>query len=214
MAETKDTGLEGIWESWCREVDRQYERTDQMIPSDADISQRAPYPNALQKLVDKLKYREGWSFRLSWMDRGQGSKGLTLRIQILAVDTYDPEKEIRVNHLMLVPPAAFNEASWRRWLLDQILLVERHEACEFFQIDGQRPYAPHHGFGEDPYIIWDRGTDQDARTSYLNERRETDDPKGGDQQTMNMPTERTPRIPTGASSFNGQGSAGAIKQME
>ena len=47
--------------------------------------------------------------------------------------------------------------------------VERHEACEFFQIDGERPYAPHHGPGNDPYIVFDHGTDEDVRTSFRGE---------------------------------------------
>ena len=142
------------------------------------MQQVAPYPETLAKLVAGVKYRSGWTFTLSDRDRGQGSKGLTLIIQIFAPDTYHPEQNIRVNHFMLVPPAAFNEVSWQRWLLDQILLVEQHEACEFFQIDGKRPYAPSHGPGFDPYIIFDRGSIEDARTSYLGVRRDTDDPEG------------------------------------
>ncbi len=161
------------------------------------MTQEAPWPAALVKLVHDLKYRDNWHFSLKHLDRGQGSVGLTLIIHIETVDTYHHENPIRINHYMLVPSASYNEASWRRWLLDQILLVERHEACEFFQIDGQRPYAPHHGFGEDPYIIWDRGTDQDARTSYRNEKRSTDDPEG-----------------SSTTQFSGQGSTGAMKQWE
>lgn len=34
---------------------------------------------------------------------------------------------------MPVPAAAYNEQSWTRWLLEQILLVEKHEAMEFFK---------------------------------------------------------------------------------
>ncbi len=70
---------------------------------------------------------------------------------------------------MLVPPAAFDRRSWQRWLLDQILLIERHEACEFFRVDGDRAYAPHHGPGNDPYIVFDHGTDEDVRTSFRGE---------------------------------------------
>lgn len=138
--------------------------------------QEAPYPEILAQLVKALAYRKGWTFSLSHRDRGQGSKGLTLRILIECVDAYYPDQEISINHYMLVPPASYNEPSWKRWLLDQVLLVERHEACEFFQINGVRPYAPHHGPGFDPYIIFDHGEVQDARTSYLGEKRDTDAP--------------------------------------
>lgn len=142
------------------------------------MTQVALYPHELNELVKALKYREGWEFYLVERDRGQGSKGLTLAIYIECADTYKPEERIRIAHFMIVPAAGYDRRSWQRWLLDQVLLVERHETCEFFQIDGVRPYAPHHGFGQDPYIIFERGTDEDARTSYLNEKRQTDDPSG------------------------------------
>jgi hypothetical protein len=133
------------------------------------MMQRAPYPVLLDELVTALKYREGWHFDLAHIDRTQGSEGLTLQIFITAPNTYRPDENIHVVHYMPVPPAAFDRRSWQRWLLEQILLVERHEACEFFQIDGERPYAPHHGPGNDPYIIFDHGTDEDVRTSFRGE---------------------------------------------
>lgn len=141
-------------------------------------NQTAPYPQVLEDLVKDLKYREGWQFDMDYIDRGQGSCGLTLIVMIDCADTYAPDTRIHVRHFMPVPPASFNEESWRRWLLDQILLVERHEACEFFQIGDKRPYAPHHGFGMDPYIVWDHGEIQDARTDYRNQKRSTDSPHG------------------------------------
>lgn len=141
------------------------------------MRQEAPYPDLLARLVETLRYKPGWLFRLSDLDRGQGSAGLTLVIHITGPDSYHPEKTISVNHFMLVPPAAFDGRSWRRWLFDQILLVERHEAMEWFalsttsDIDGfkydpVRPYAPSHGPGNDPYLIREVGTEEDRRTSF------------------------------------------------
>lgn len=131
-------------------------------------TQEAPFPEALHRMVQGLKYRPGWTFRLQDIDRGQGSKGLTLIITTLGYDSYHPSQgeHYRVNHYMPVPPASYNDVSWQRWLLEQCLLVERHECCEFFRIDGKRVYAPHHGPGFDPYIIFDHGTDLDKRTMY------------------------------------------------
>ena len=111
----------------------------------------APFPKELARLVERLEYRPDWQIHLmADLDRGQGSRGLTLRIITLGYDSYHPERgqRYRVAHDMPVPPAAYNEQSWRRWLLEQLLLVERHECCEFFKIDGKRPFAPHHGSGE------------------------------------------------------------------
>lgn len=134
--------------------------------------QQAPYPEALEKLIEKLEYKPRWTFTLEPQDRGQGSHGFTLCICITTPDSYNHERLRSVMHYMPVPPAAYDMRSWRRWLLEQILLVERHEACEFFTLDGKKPYAPHHGPGNDPYIIFDHGTDEDVRTSYKGEIKE------------------------------------------
>lgn len=129
----------------------------------------APYPAELQDLVARCVYRPWWVVRLEDMDRGQGSKGLTLVITTSTVDTYRPSEPIRVNHLFPVPPASYDRRSWQRWLFDQFVLVETHEAMEFFQVDGVRPYAPSHGPGNDPYMVREIGTDLDRRTSFRGE---------------------------------------------
>lgn len=137
------------------------------------LKQEAPYPDILAKLVDAVSYRK-WKFKLADIARGQGSSGLTLIVTTLGYDSYNPDygETYHVNHYMLVPPAAYNEQSWRRWLFNQVLLIETHEAGEFFKINGKRPYAPHHGPGNDPYTMFERGTDLEARTMYTGEVRE------------------------------------------
>lgn len=129
----------------------------------------APYPDALAALVDACTYRPGWRVRLvDGLDRGQGSVGLTLVITTLGYDTYHVERgeTYAVNHYFPVPPAAYDDRSWRRWLFEQFRLVESHEAAEWFVIDGDRPYAPSHGPGNDPYLIREVGTEEDQRTSF------------------------------------------------
>lgn len=132
------------------------------------MRQIAPRPSELFDLVEKLQYRPGWTFTLRDIDRGQGSEGLTLDIVTLGYNSYHHEDgpNYGVHHYMPVPPAAYDRRSWQRWLFDQLLLVERHEACEFFTIDGVHPYAPNHGPGNDPYIVFDHATDEEARTSF------------------------------------------------
>ena len=142
------------------------------------MRQEAPYPLPLAYLVDRLSYRPGWAFKLAHIDRGQDSEGLTLIITTRGYDTYNPEagENYRVNHYMLVPPAAYDARSWQRWLFDQLLLVERHEAMEFFQVHDSpgsehtvRPYAPSHGPGNDPYLVREVGTELDQQTSFRGE---------------------------------------------
>ena len=126
--------------------------------------QEAPFPETLKSLVSRTKYKAGWSFSLdNSYDRGQECKGLTLNILIDCPDSYE-DRPFRVLHLMPVPAAAYNEKSWRRWLFEQILLVERHEAMEFFEIDNRKPFAPHHLDGNDPYTIYEPGTDEQELT--------------------------------------------------
>jgi hypothetical protein len=141
------------------------------MPAESQMRQVAPWPVALFRLVDQLQYRPGWTFSLEHIDRGQGSEGLTLDIVTRGYNSYHQMQgeNYRVHHYMPVPPASYDARSWQRWLFEQLLLVERHEACEFFVIDGEHPYAPSHGPGNDPYIVREVGTDTDARTSFRGE---------------------------------------------
>jgi hypothetical protein len=150
-----------------------------------DLTQTAPFPVALAELVSELRYKTGWTFTLEHLDRGQGSVGLTLCILIYTPDAYHPEEFRLVMHYFIVPAAAYDRQSWQRWLLDRVLDVETHEACEFFQLvktgdfvlkDGsrsdehvKRPYAPNHGPGRDPYVIFDYASDEQRRTSFRGE---------------------------------------------
>lgn len=132
------------------------------------MNQTAPDPVDLYELVDKVAYRPGWTFSLRDLDRGQGSEGLTLDIVTCGYNSYRPEQgqNYRVHHYMPVPPASYDRRSWQRWLFEQCLLVERHEAMEFFTVDGDHVYAPNHGPGNDPYIVAELATDEDRRTSF------------------------------------------------
>ena len=133
------------------------------------MKQEALDPVILQELVKKLTYKPGWSIHLEDVDRGQGSVGLTLCILTNTQDSDAPigkSQWTKVMHFMPVPPAAYNEESWRRWLLDQLLLVESHECCEFFRINGVRSFAPLHGPGNDPYRIVEYSTDLERRTTF------------------------------------------------
>lgn len=136
----------------------------------ATMAQGAPYPDVLAELVAGLAYKANFEFALIDMHRGQECSGLTLVVTITTPNSYAPTQTRRVAHLMPVPPAAYDRRSWQRWLLEQILLVERHEACEFFEIDGTKPYAPSHGPGNDPYMIREVGTVEDVETAFTGER--------------------------------------------
>lgn len=154
-------------------------------PGHPPLTQEAPYPEALDELVSQLRYRQGWTITLDDRDRGQGSVGLTLCVLIDTEDSYHPDRRRQVMHYFIVPAAAYDRQSWQRWLFEQCRLVDTHEACELFRLvtkgefvkrDGttsdeyiDRPYAPNHGPGRDPYVVFDYATDEQRRTSFRGE---------------------------------------------
>jgi hypothetical protein len=143
------------------------------------VQQIAPDPAALRELVDALDYRAhlGWLVWLEDLDRGQGSSGLTLVVQRCGPDTYDHDRQVRVNHYFPVPPAAYVLPSWQRWLFDRLGDVDTHERMEDFVLRGlggkpRRPYAPNHGPGHDPYMVREMGSAADAETGFRGDRDE------------------------------------------
>lgn len=132
--------------------------------------QVAPYPEALATMVRGLDLRPSWRATLGYVDRGQGSAGLTLSVYITEPDAYHNENLRSVVHYFPVPPASYDEISWRRWLLDQMALVSLHEDMENFTIDGEKPFAPDHKPGRDPYTVIQRGTWADADVNFKGER--------------------------------------------
>jgi len=121
---------------------------------DQVMRQEAPFPFELAAAVAELRVADlrTWSFRLDpECGRHAGARGLTLIITLETADAYRPGEPYTVTHYRWVPPESYDRAAWARWLLDQILLVDRHEIMEGFTIGGQRLFAPGHGGGHDPY---------------------------------------------------------------
>jgi hypothetical protein len=146
--------------------------------TDVSMHQVAPYPQALAGLVAKLAYRRnlGWEVRLEddlqrdKPGRHSGeARGMTLVVTRCGADTYNPERIIAVNHYFIVPAATYDMRSWRRWLFDRLGDVDTHERMEDFVIGGERPFAPSHGPGNDPYLVRELGSDIDRRTSFRGE---------------------------------------------
>lgn len=140
--------------------------------------QVAPDPVALRELVAGCVYRPDWKVYLDDdCERDRDSEGnvighgMTLVIQTMGYNSRHPERGqyYGVHHFFIVPAATYDKRSWRRWLLEQFIKVEVHEACEFFSIDGEFPYAPSHGPGNDPYMVRELGTELDQRTKFTGE---------------------------------------------
>lgn len=159
------------------------------------MRQEAPYPTILASVVQRLRYRPGWTFELADLqrddDHGRGeARGLTLAILADTMDAYHPDRRRPVMHYFIVPAATYDERSWMRWVFDRILDIETHEACEYFTLiwnshreaeygdlvvdEVVRPYAPAHGPGNDPYTVRELSTELDQRTSFRGVVKEPD----------------------------------------
>lgn len=126
-----------------------------------------PYePPGLRDLIRSLSYKPGWSFFMRTFREAEDApgtyRGWRLHIISDTEDSLNPEQRINVNHAFPVPPASYNRDTWLAWLFDRIIDVETHEAGEFFRVDGERIYSPHHGNGEDPYTVWRPHSDMAA----------------------------------------------------
>ncbi len=132
----------------------------------------------LASLVSRLRYKPGWRFRLdsgitsaasgcTQVTPGSAARpapGFTvffpagplfLVICAAAGDSSGSGRTLIFEHRFCVPPED-PSFPWRRWLLDRILDVERHETCEWFQVGDDRPFYPGHGPDASLYAITER----------------------------------------------------------
>jgi hypothetical protein len=144
------------------------------------MHQVAPYPEILADLVNRLRYREHLGWEVHLVDDLQRDKpgrhtgearGLTLVVTRCGPDSYNHDSIMAVNHYFPVPAATYNEQSWIRWLFERLGDVDTHERMEDFALAGadgelERPLAPCHGPGWDPYLVTVERTDLDRRTSF------------------------------------------------
>lgn len=141
------------------------------------MHQYAPFPAELKELVESLQVYPGWEFRLADIERdpetthGAAAGGLTFIVTTLTYNSYHPEhgRGYRVNHYFPVPAATYNREAWKRWLFEQLAKVSLHETMEFFQVEYERPFAPIHAPGHDPYTVVQLTTDEARRTSFKGE---------------------------------------------
>lgn len=109
----------------------------------------------LVEIVKVLKYKPKWKNYIGHEVGEDGSGGWHFFIVSNTENSMVPgEMDYRVRHGFLIPPASYNRDNWIAWLFDRFRDVESHEAGEFFKVNGEREFAPHHGNGEDPYRVW------------------------------------------------------------
>lgn len=99
----------------------------------------------LAPLVASFTYKPGWRFKIAGPLNGY------LCAYALTPNSLASNTDRVTQHQFKLPPTPITVAEFARWLLDSMLLVERHEAAEFLAIDGFRPFWPHHQDDGSPY---------------------------------------------------------------
>lgn len=112
----------------------------------------------LRALLLKVTCKPGWRFELV-----EDEEGFRLRIFVPCDDARGGQLRA-VWHYFPVPTATYNMKSWRRWLFECCRKVEDHELGEWFLVNGERPFAPLHGPGCDPYVVREVATEEETRT--------------------------------------------------
>lgn len=122
------------------------------------MSSRPQTWDVLGEVVDSITYVHKSRFALS---RDDDSNYAVLYIFLITPNSHrDAERHTR--HEFVVPVATYDRENWIRWVFEQVKSIEIHEACEWFKVDGERAYPPHHGNGEIPYIEWHLSTAERA----------------------------------------------------
>lgn len=93
-----------------------------------------PEEEPLRKLLRAFTYRPGWTFDVVAGD---------LIIRATVIDTDNLTKTTPLTYTRGLPLYVQDTFDWTRWLLAQIMIVEDHEAREFFKIDGVKVFNPH-----------------------------------------------------------------------
>jgi hypothetical protein len=118
------------------------------------ISYGIEYPihtlGMIHEILQVFRYKPGYTFAL----HADGGSGATKSLQI-EIDTLDPvtRQPVLVTHRLPIPPVSWPWEEWEDWIRDQVILVERHEICEWIEINGKRPYVPEHGLNAQPYKL-------------------------------------------------------------
>lgn len=100
--------------------------------------------------VSSLAYKPGWKFKIG------GPLGRYLCVFATTPDSSDVSKQRTTQHMFELPTGPLTEHEMARWVFDNILLCEQHEAGEFFRVAGFRPYLPNHNEEGSPYELVER----------------------------------------------------------
>lgn len=116
----------------------------------------------LAEIVKAVRCKPGWTFELV----PNCEHALTLVVTVPVTDSRGESPGLgAITNSFPVPEATYNAKTWRRWIFECCRKVEDHELAEWFVVGDERPFAPLHGPGEDPYTVHEFRDVVDARTN-------------------------------------------------
>lgn len=140
------------------------------------MHQWAPYPRELLDIIACATWppdiRRAY---LADMERdpaethGGSAGGLTLVFNVIGPNPYKPGDTQSTAFYYPVPAATWNRGAWLLWVFECLEDTYRHELMEWFVVDGERPFAPLHGPGDNPYRLHVNSTSLQRRTSFRGE---------------------------------------------
>ena len=110
----------------------------------------AGVPSTPAALVPGLAYKPGWTFKAG----GPGREFLC--VFALTPDSGAPDRQRTTQHMFRFPDGLVTREGFARWVFACLMQAEFHEAAEFLQIDGVRPFFPHHQDEGSPYAWVER----------------------------------------------------------
>ncbi len=114
------------------------------------MADRHATPRPAKEHVASLTYKPGWTFKVG------GPDGRYMCVFARTPNSLDPGCERTTQHMFELPEGPITPAAFSRWAFWNLLRVEFHETSEFLQLDGFRPFWPHHQDEGDPYALVDR----------------------------------------------------------
>lgn len=96
------------------------------------------------RLLARVAYKPGWTFKIG------GPLGRYVCVFARTPDSNDPRCERTTQHMFEIPDVD-DDVEFYRWLFARLVDAERHEAGEFFRVNGTRPFMPNHQDEGSPY---------------------------------------------------------------
>jgi hypothetical protein len=115
-----------------------------------DAGQQEPPPCCPADIIPSLVYKPGWQFKYD--ERRSGSR---LCIRAVTVDSNQRTTTRATGHAFALPPP-MPYRDFVRWAFYCCLLCELHEAGEFFEANGLKPFYPNHQDEGSPYELVER----------------------------------------------------------